>query len=218
MPKVIALAGQKGGSGKTTTALCIADEFFRRGKRVLLVDLDPQGTALTSLTVAQQNDIDGPHGVGMRLGFHKNLESVAEGYDIVVIDCPPGQGELQRAAFMSSDVALIPCGPSAADIWSLAGTFHLIQQARGIRPNLFAGILLTRKDARTQLGEQARETLEEASLPTLSTALGMRVAYQECLASGMGVTRYAPGSAAAKEVSKLIDEIESARGPMREVV
>ena len=217
MPKIIALAGQKGGSGKTTTALCIADEFFRRGKRVLLVDLDPQGTALTALSVAQRNDHDGPHGVGMRPGFHRTIESVAEGYDVVVLDCPPGQGEMQRAAFMVADVAIIPSGPSAADIWSLVGTFQLLSEAKAFRPELFAGVLLTRKDARTQLGELAHETIEEASLPILESSLGLRVAYQECIGAGLGVTRYAPTSEAAKEVKQLVNEIDSARGAVRRV-
>lgn len=216
---IIALAGQKGGSGKTTTAICIADEWHRRGRRVLLVDTDPQATARTWADVAGDLDQDGPTVIGMGAGFHEKLEPIAESYDVVVIDCPPGHTEIQRAALMVADAAVVPCGPGATDVWSMAETIDIARRARALRPGLHIGILITRKDARTAIADQARAALEATDLPMFNAALGFRVAYQEAPNEGVGVTRYKPNGAAADEVSALVDELEQITGTaeLREV-
>jgi len=216
---IVALTGQKGGSGKTTSSISLADEFHRRGHTVLLVDTDPQGTARTWGDVAGELGVDGPTVIGMGSGFHEKLRPIADGYDVVVIDCPPGHGELQRAALMTADVAVIPSGPGATDIWSMAETIALTRQAMAIRPKLTVGILLTRTDARTVIAEQARDILEESEIPVWRSTFGQRVAFQEAPNAGVGVTRYAPGSAAAREVQALVDEIERTQVPaLREVI
>jgi chromosome partitioning protein len=208
-PCIVALAGQKGGSGKTTTAICLADEWHRRGNRVLLVDTDPQATSRTWGDLNTELDKDGPTVIGMGPGFHEKLDQFLPNFDYVVIDVPPGHGEIQRAALMVANLAIIPCAPGATDIWSMAETIDLSRKARSIRNDLFVGILMTRKDARAAIGDHAREALESTELPVLDSALGFRVAYQEAPGAGLGVTRYDPGSSAAKEVQTLTDELEA---------
>lgn len=206
---IVSLAGQKGGSGKTTTAICIADELHCRDRKTLLVDTDPQATARTWADVAAERETDGPAVIGMGPGFHEELETIADGYDDIVIDCPPGHSEIQRAAMMVSDVTIIPSGPGLTDLWSLAETIDLAKKATTVRPALTAAIMLTRRDARTNISERAQEVLEEAELPVFDTSLGSRVAYQECPSEGVGVTRYRPSGTAADEVRALVDEIEA---------
>jgi chromosome partitioning protein len=206
---ILALAGQKGGVGKSTIAICVATEAMARGRTVLLVDADPQGTARTWGDVAAENDRKVPSVVAMGATMHRpgQLPKVAAGFDLVVIDCPPRQGDVQRSALMVADLAVLPCGPSAADAWALASSVALVTEAQTLRPDLRACVVITRKQGRTALGKGAREVLKESGLPVLGAELGYRVAYQEALGAGQGVTAYAVRDPAADEVRALVDEL-----------
>jgi chromosome partitioning protein len=206
---IISLTGQKGGSGKTTTAISIATELKRRGLKVLLVDSDPQATALTFAEVATEAGQATPTTVAMGANMCEpdQLPALAEPYDHVVVDCPPRLGQVMRTALMVSDVSILPCGPAAAEAWALAESIDIINEAKAFKPDLKSFILLTRKTKNSVIGKQSREVLEGGGIPILKTELGYRVSYQESPAAGQGVTDYAPGTAAAKEVSALVDEL-----------
>src|SRR5262245_4570065 len=118
---IIAFCGQKGGAGKTTAALVTATEWLLRGRRVLLVDADPQGSAKTWGEVAAEGGSAAPTVVAMGAGLHRpdQLPALARSFDLTLIDCPPRHGEIQRAALMVADLAVLPCGPSGLDVWAL---------------------------------------------------------------------------------------------------
>jgi len=208
---IIAFSGQKGGVGKSTAAISVAVEWQARGRRVLIVDADPQGTASTWAEVAVEASRQPPAVIAMGATMHRDgqLARVAAPFELVVIDCPPRHDAIQRSALMVADVAILPCGPSAADAWALASSIALIREAEAVRPELRAAVLLTRVQASTALSRGARAVLEAAGLPVLRTALGYRVAYAESLAAGQGPSTYAPGDTARLEVEKACDEIEA---------
>lgn len=205
----IAFAGQKGGAGKSTAAVCVASVALERRRRVLLVDADPQGTVRTWAEVAAENGRSAPTVVAMGAAMHRpdQLPRVSAGFDWVLIDCPPRAGDVQRSALMVADVAVLPCGPTAADAWALAGTLEVVQEAQVLRPELQAVVLLTRIQGNTALGRGAREVLKDCGQRVLKAELGYRVAYQEALAAGRGVTDYAPKTPAAQEIAALFAEL-----------
>jgi chromosome partitioning protein len=208
---IIALTGQKGGIGKSTTAVSLAVAALTKGKRVLLVDADPQGTVRTWGDVAGEAGHEIPTVMAMGASMHKpgQLPDVASAYDLTVIDCPPRHGEIARSALMIADVAVFPCGPTAADAWALASAIETYREAAALRSSLKGCILITRKQGRTALGKSARAVLETSGLPVMKTELGYRIAYQEALACGQGVTSYAPRDAAAREINHLLEELET---------
>ena len=209
MAVAFSFVGQKGGTGKTTTAIAVASELVARGRKVLLVDADPQGSSSTWASVGAEAGQPIPTTIRMGEHMHRagQLDALAKPYEFVVIDTPPRHGEAMRSALVVADVAVLPCGPSAVDAWALASSLEVLSQARMARPELKACVLVTRKVARTAIGESAREVLSSSGLPVLGTELGFRVAYQEGLAAGLGPAQYAPGSSAAAEVTVLVDEL-----------
>ncbi|MCB9556255.1 MAG: AAA family ATPase [Deltaproteobacteria bacterium] len=206
---IVALIGQKGGSGKTTTAVCLAAHAADSGRRTLLVDADPQSSARTWGEIAAQDQAPAPTVIAMGAEMHRpgQLARLAENYDDVFIDCPPRHDEVQRAALMVADLVVLPCGPTAVDVWALSASIELVERARQLRPDLNAAVLITRKVSRSVLGRSARQALGDCGLDVLHTELGFRMAYQEAVAAGRGVTRYTPRSAAAREIKALTAEL-----------
>lgn len=206
---IIALTGQKGGVGKSTTAISLAAEAQARGLSVLLVDGDPQQTAATWHAVASESGHPCPTVVAMTATMHRpeQLPKMAPSFDVVIIDCPPRHGDVQRSALMVADVAVLPCGPSGADAWALASSLEIVREAQTLRPALKACIAITRKQPRTHNSATAREVLAESGLTVLGTELGYRVAYQDAITAGMGPTTFAPKDVASIEVRALLDEV-----------
>lgn len=209
---VIAIAGQKGGAGKSTLAIHLADEWRSRGRRVLLVDADPQGTATTWADVATETGSPAPTVVAMGDALRRDVPKLAEGYDVVVLDLP-GRAVGSRAlgGLLVADVAVLPCGPSPADLWALTGSVDVIREVKELRPDLMAVAVLNRAD-RSAMTKAALEGLAGVGIPVLDHAIGARVAFVEALAAGQGVTTYASGSVAANEIRRLADELEELAG------
>ncbi len=207
---VIAFAGQKGGGGKTTTAIAVAAELVASGREVLLVDADQQGTARAWAYRAEQRGHPTPQTVqaSKRELAAGTIGSLVPKFDFTIIDCPGADGEVQDAALLISDLVVLPCGPQAVDGWALAGSIERVKKAMRLRTNLSGHILITRK-RRTKLGETAREVLQDAGLPILKTEFGMRDAYEAAPALGMGPVQYAPRDRAAEEVRALVAELTS---------
>jgi chromosome partitioning protein len=211
---ILACVGQKGGIGKSTIAVALAAEGIARGLKVLLVDGDRQATARTWAATAAEHEHTAPTVVAMDHTMHRSgqLDHIARGYDLVVIDCPARIGEVPASALMMADLALLPTGPSGADTWALAETLELVNKARTVRPELRAAIVIN-KQTRTALGRGVREALAVTGVPVLSTELYSRVAYQEAINLGQGIAQYAPANPAAVEVRKLFEEVLSGEKP-----
>lgn len=211
---ILACVGQKGGIGKSTIAITLAAEGLARGLKVLLVDGDRQATARTWAATAAEHEHPAPTVIAMDHTMHRpgQLDTVAAGYDLTIIDCPARIGEVPASALMMADLALLPTGPSGADTWALAETLDLLEKARTLRPALRAAIVIN-KQTRTALGRGVREALSSTGVPVFATELFSRVAYQEAINLGQGVAQYDRGSSAAAEVRRLFDEVMSGDKP-----
>ena len=174
---IIAICGQKGGTGKTTIATALSVEYCVRGRSTLLVDVDPQGSVRTWGDVAAQAKIaHAPTVAALGAGLHKHLPPLAAAHEVTLLDCPPGDGALQRAALMVSDVAILPCVAVAFETWALTASVALVKEAQAVHPHLRAAVVINRKQTRTAIGQSSRAVLAQFGLPVLDAELGQRVA------------------------------------------
>jgi chromosome partitioning protein len=207
---ILALLNQKGGVGKTTLALNLAGAWAAMGKRVTLIDADPQGSALDW---SQQRSREGlPRLFGViglaRDTLHREAPEIARDADHVVIDGPPRVTGLVRSALLASDLLLIPVQPSPFDGWASAEMLTLLSEARIYRPELAARFVLNRCGARTILSRETAEALAEHDPPVLGCTIGQRIAFAVAAQSGRLASELDEDSPAAREIATLVEEIE----------
>jgi chromosome partitioning protein len=208
---IIAVAGRKGGIGKSTVAGNLAAEFTELGWGVVALDADPQhslaawarqGDGLLSRTVETVKDGD-PGALRAKV---RSLENSAE---LILIDTPPGLPETTFQAALLADLVLLPCGASPLDLFALKDSLALALRARAQRRSKKPRIRFvpSRVPANTNLGRGLSDSLEKMGKKVLPP-IGLRIAVAEAVASGLTMLEYAPSSPARAEFAELARAVD----------
>lgn len=207
---IVALLNQKGGVGKTTLALHLAGRWAGKGRRVLVVDADPQGSALD--WSEQRASLGHPRLFGVlglpRETLHRELPAIAADVDHVIIDGAPRIAGVARSALLAADVVIVPATPSPLDGWASAEMLRLLDEARVFRPDLIARMVLNRCATRTVIARETAEAMADQEPPVLAAHIGQRVIFAEAAATGQLAHELDPGSLAAAEIAALAAEVE----------
>lgn len=203
---ILSILNQKGGVGKTTLAVHVATAVARQGARVLLVDADPQGSALDWSAMRSGTPLFPVIGLPKAI-LHRELPTFAADYDHVVIDGPPRVYDVARSAIMASDVVVIPVQPSPYDVWAAKEIVDLLNEASTFKESLRSAFVVNRKIVNTAIGRDVAEALAGYPVRVLDTAIGQRVAFAESAGQGSTVLDLDPNSAASREVLALTREI-----------
>lgn len=202
--RVLAVAQQKGGAGKTTMAIQLATCWRAEGRSVALVDTDPQAS-LTGWMRLREHEARAPAEIrfamvgGWRLGME--LDRLRGQVELVIVDTPPHAETEAKLAVRTADLVLVPVQPSPLDIWASRTTLETA--AREARQ---AAVVLTRVPPRGRSLDEAQAALAKDGHPALSARLGNRQAFVASLGRGLGVVESEPRSAAAHEVRALAAE------------
>lgn len=202
---IISVINQKGGVGKTTLSISLAAALSGRKMRVLLVDADPQGSALDWVAVRGDNVPFASIGMPKPI-LHQELPKMAKNYDAIVIDGAPRIYEVARSAVMASDAVLIPVLPSQFDVWAAEESVKLLQECAVYKERLKAAFIINRKIANTAIGRDVANALKQYPQPVLNTVICQRVAFAES-ARGRTVLEIDPDSSASKEIQSLAKEV-----------
>ena len=203
---ILALLNQKGGVGKSTISVHIAASLAKRGRRIMLVDADPQGSALDWSASRQAEPLFPVIGLP-RPNLHKEIPNHVGRYEDVVIDGPPRVNELTRSALLAADMVLIPVQPSPYDVWAAKEIVDLIREAVVFKEKLKSAFVINRKIVNTAIGRDVVEALAGYELPVFAASVSQRVAFAESAARGSTVIEDSPQGPAAAEIEAVVNEL-----------
>ena len=210
--KIVAIANQKGGVGKTTTAVNLSSCVAALGKRVLIVDLDPQGNTTTGYGIPKRSVEKGTYEIligearaseAIRMidlparesRLRKALAEVQKDYDFIFIDCPPSLDLLTLNGLSACDSVLIPV---QCEYYALEGLSELISTLKTIRkkynPYLdIEGVVFTMFSLRYNLTVQVVEQVQKYfGSKVYKTTIPRSIRISEAPSYGQPINFYEP--------------------------
>ncbi len=197
----VSIVSQKGGSGKSTLSVHLAAEGATRGRKVLLIDLDPQGNAVR--WGARRGDAAPDVSAESVAAIDRVLQSAErEGYDLVVFDTAPNADQSALLAARVADVILIPCRPSQFDIEAVRLSLDLCALAQKT-----GRVVLNAAPVRSRVVSDAQQAIRGHGAVVSPVVVRERVALRHCMPTGQVASELEPGGLAAQEIAALYDDM-----------
>ena len=199
---VVSVFNQKGGSGKTMLSVHLAVAAYLKGLKVLILDLDEQGSALNWYRVRMAaGDVPGPvvakvHIVSLDRAI---AAAIGEGFDLILIDCPPAVSPATAKMIGAAGLVLIPITPEPFDLAALPATLVLVGAKR------YAFVLSNCPKKAPEI-EETREILLKMNKPVYGPVNNW-VSMWRSVIGGKSICEFKPRSKAAKEIKAVCNDI-----------
>lgn len=200
--KIITVAQQKGGAGKTTIVANLAVALAKAGKSVSLLDTDPQGSlGRWFMTRRDAGDPGFEFSTASAWGVSYECDKLRKSADFVLIDTPPKIDSDLKPAIRESDLVLVPVSASPVDVWATEGVLDMAH-----RESAKVLVVLNRAKTGTRVTNDVDKALRDLGVTRSKTTLGHRVAFPESMGVGKAAIERGKG-AWSDEVQALMTEV-----------
>ena len=198
--QIIAIASQKGGSGKSTLSIHLAALAEQSGIETLLADLDPHSQ--TAAEWASEREAETPVVLKAMTDDLDSLllQAKEEGFGMVILDLPPYVDKVAEKATKRADITLVPCRPAFGDLRTLPRVLEQIHPPLAVVLNACPP---GRPPFEASKTTEARHLLRDNEIPISPISITQRTAFADALNGGEAVVEYDPGSKASIEMQKL---------------
>ena len=207
---IILIGSQKGGCGKSTTAVNISAELAGKGHDVILVDADRQSTANNwAMDRAENKDLPKVHCIQKYDNIRNTLVDLDSRYEYVIVDAAGRDSRELRTGMTAANILIVPFRPSQPDLDTLPNMQEIITQAKDLNPNLIVFGLITMAPTNPVIHEEkdTRECLTDyPEINLLNTMICDRKCYRDAMSDGLGVVEMSNPKAKA-EIKNILKEI-----------
>jgi len=208
LSKVITIAQQKGGTGKTTLAVHLALAFTNyHNLKVAIIDTDPQGSLGKWFMIREEKKLSNNNltfKTASLWGAQYESKTLKKDHDIVIIDTPPKIESDARPSIESADLVLIPMAASHVDFWATGAIVEIAKKA-----NKKILIQINRSSQRSKLISKTNDFIKSLNLSATKTIIGNRQIYTASMGEGKTAVEKQKKSIAVEEIKQLSEQILS---------
>lgn len=206
---VVSVCSTKGGVGKTTLVICLADAFARQGGSVAIIDADPNGHVATWRERAGKDCTVDVISNATESTLLDVIDQAASKYALVFVDLEGAASKAVTFSIAQSDMVLIPSKVSGMDLQEVFRTYEAVTQAEKIqRRKIPTRVLFTQMATLfSHVARHAREEIQAAQIPVLSTEIITRAAYQAIHFTGATPSHPNGDPKAAREINEALAEM-----------
>ena len=208
LSKVITIAQQKGGTGKTTLAVHLAMAFIKyHDLKVAIIDTDPQGSLGKWFMIRSENKVSNENltfKTASLWGAQYESKTLKNDHDIVIIDTPPKIEADARPSIEAADLVLIPMAASHVDFWATGAIAEIAKQAK--KKIL---VQINRSNQRSKLINKTKDFIKSLDLSSTKIIIGNRQIYTSSMGEGKTAVEKQKKGNAIEEIKNLSEQILS---------